>query len=205
MKRKRSPKREWKQRGKSNHQPETLDARRWSWTTLRRKVQRRDALKRWNPGFQTKTLAQICPKIKSSACNRFEIWPKSLWEAGMWRGGKLWRRKWDKWSARGGVLNSQPWQTGQPIPQPVDRLVNDQRSIFPNFLAFSCLMILSLPFLVEIPNFLCLMPWEFWFLVKIWPLSYDYFYMMHMIWISRNHMIYSKAISTRIHQAIIWS
>ena len=53
----------------------------------------------------------------------------------------------------GGVLNSQPRRTSRPVPQLVDRLVNGQRSIFQNFLAFSFLVILPLPFLVEIPNF----------------------------------------------------
>ena len=53
--------------------------------------------------------------------------------------------------------------TGRPSSQrsTVKGQRHDQRSIFPIFLAFSCLVILPLLFSVEIPNFLCPMPREF--------------------------------------------
>ena len=50
--------------------------------------------------------------------------------------------------AQGAFLNSQPRRTGRLLGQ--RSTVNGQRY---NFLAFSCLVILPLPFSVEIPNF----------------------------------------------------
>ena len=153
------------------------------------------------PWVSNQNPSQIRPKIKSSACNWSEIWPKTLREAGMWRGGKLWRRKWEKWS----VLNSQPWRTGRPVPQPVNRLVNGQRygqrSNFPIFLAFSCLVILLLPFSVEIPNFFMSNAMG----ILIFGKKLTYFlrdcYMMHMRWNLCNH----NAFPTRIHYTNIRS
>ena len=68
--------------------------------------------------------------------------------------------------ARRDFLNSQPRQTGRPPGQRSTINGHGQRSNFPNFIAFSCLVILPLPFSVEIPNFLCPMPREFDFLSK---------------------------------------
>ena len=56
-------------------------------------------------------------------------------------------------------------------------------------------MILLLPFSIEIPNFLCSMPREFWFLVKNWPWSK--YVSIWCIW----HEIH--AIRRYIHQEFI--
>ena len=81
----------------------------------------------------------------------------------------------------------------------IDRLVNMVNVVnvltFQFFCALSHFVILPLPFSVEIPNCLCLMPSEFWFLVEIWPLSK--YVSIWCIW----HEIYP--IRRYIHQEFI--
>ena len=71
--RRRRPKREWKQRGRSNHQPEALDAQRWSWTDLEARGTERRHSHKLKPWVSKQSNNSRHPKIKSSACNRSEI------------------------------------------------------------------------------------------------------------------------------------
>ena len=121
---------------------------------------------------------RTCPKSKALASkNQSEPLKMLQWRQksllGSWNGTTLEEPEEtsEKNEAREGYLKRHPHE-------PVDRFLIEliawstvnvvNASIF---CAFSRLMILPLPFSVEIPNFLCPMAKEFWFLVKIWPFS----------------------------------
>ena len=95
--------------------------------TLRRAVQREDTPTSWNLGFQNKAITQGIPKSSHQLAIDQKFSQNGLLEQGC-EGAASYGGENGRNEAWEGVLNSQPWWTDRPVPQSVDRLVNDQRS-----------------------------------------------------------------------------